>query len=97
MADEYTASPLEQLIPSKLSRYLAGLLLLSLGNVAYLAWNCVDPLTQGKAMEISQVLLLSGGLLTSLVLSLSILLDLVLLFKSKKHKRVITHHVTKKL
>lgn len=95
MADEYKASPLEQLIPSKLSRWLAGALILSLCNVLYLAWGCFYPLTQGKPTEISQVWLLSGGLLTSLALALAMLLDLSLLYKAKKHSRIIYHHVTK--
>lgn len=94
MTDEYTVSPLEQLIPSKLSRYLAAALILSICNVAYRVWECFYPLTQGMPTEISQVWLLSGGLLSSLVLALAMLLDLALIFKNKQHGKIY-HYVNK--
>jgi hypothetical protein len=92
MSDEYSASPLEQLVPSRLSRWLASALAVSLANVAFQAWNCVVPLTQGQTTGIQQVWQLSGSLLAALILSLCILLDLALLFKAKKHDRIIHHH-----
>jgi uncharacterized membrane protein YkvI len=90
--DEYTASPLEQLIPSRLSRFVLVTMLpiaTSAAGIIYSYANQIDPSLPSSERNLWAALICVTILL---FLSWAIILDLALLFKAKKHSRIFHHH-----
>lgn len=96
MENEYEVSSLEQLIPTKTSRWLLSLLAISLLHALYRFSECLIPISEGIPISMKTLWYLSGSLFSSLVLAVVIIIDLALLFKRKKHSKIIHHHVKSK-
>lgn len=90
-ADEYVASPLEQLLPSRLSRLLLMTLVPSATGAFAFVVNWGQRLSPSLTTFEQNLLAVIAALVVLLVFSCIMLVDLALLFQAKRHRKVIYH------